>query len=148
MDENRRIPGWFWPVVGLVVVVTLVLIGLNREPAVFDPDTPEGTVQLYIGSLVDGDFATAASYWSDDGCTPISTIPTRGAPEVSVSLVRVDGNDIQANVVVRITENSEEPLGGLAEYEEWFTLTRQAGAWKVRQPAWPYYDLVCEVEQT
>jgi hypothetical protein len=55
--------------------------------------------------------------------------------------VSVDGNDVQANVVVRI---SEEPLGGLYEYEEWFTLVRRDGAWKVRQPSWPYYDLVCE----
>jgi hypothetical protein len=144
MEEARKIPGWLWPLVGAAGVITLVVIGLNREPAEFDPDTPEGTVQMYIGALVDGDFQTATSFWADEGCTPISTIPTRGAPEVSVSLVSVDGNDIQANVVVRITEYSEDPLGGLYEYEEWFTLTRQDGTWKVRQPSWPYYDLECE----
>jgi len=119
------------------------VIGLNREPAALDPDTPEGTVQTYIGALVEGDFEAAADFWAD-GCTPSSTIPTRGAPDVSVSLVSVDGNDVQANVVVRISENSEEPLGGLYEYEEWFTLVRRDGAWRVRQPSWPYYDLVCE----
>jgi hypothetical protein len=146
MEKERRTPAWLWPATGIAVVVTLVLIGLNREPVEFDPDTPEGTVQVYIGALVEGDFETAASYWADDGCTPISNIPTRGAPEVSVSLVGVDGNDVQANVVVRITENSEDPLGGLVEHQEWFTLTRQDGAWKVRQPSWPYYDLVCEEE--
>jgi len=144
MEDERRIPGWSWPLIGVVGVVTLVVIGLNREPAALDPDTPEGTVQAYIGALVEGDFEAAVDFWSDDGCTPSSTIPTRGAPDVSVSLVSVDGNDVQANVVVRISENSEEPLGGLYEYEEWFTLVRRDGAWRVRQPSWPYYDLVCE----
>lgn len=144
MEDERRIPGWSWPLIGVVAVVTLVLIGLNRGPAALDPDTPEGTVQAYIGALVEGDFEAAADFWADQGCTPSSTIPTRGAPDVSVSLVSVDGNDVQANVVVRISENSEEPLGGLYEYEEWFTLVRQDGAWRVRQPSWPYYDLVCE----
>jgi hypothetical protein len=147
MVDDRRMPSWLWPVIGLIAVVALVVIGLNREPAEFDPNTPEGTVQVYIGALVEGDFETAASYWSDEGCAPISNIPTRGAPQVSVSLVSVDGNDVQANVVVRITENSEDPLGGLVEYQEWFTLTRQDGSWRVRQPSWPYYDLACE-EQT
>jgi hypothetical protein len=143
MEDERRIPGWSWPLIGVVGVVTLVVIGLNREPAALDPDTPEGTVQTYIGALVEGDFEAAADFWAD-GCTPSSTIPTRGAPDVSVSLVSVDGNDVQANVVVRISENSEEPLGGPFEYEEWFTLVRRDGAWRVRQPSWPYYDLVCE----
>ena len=144
MEDERKIPGWSWPLIGVVGVVALVLIGLNREPAALDPGTPEGTVQAYIGALVEGEFETAADFWADDGCTPSSTIPTRGAPDVSVSLVSVDGNDVQANVVVRISENSEEPLGGLVEYEEWFTLVRRDGAWRVRQPSWPYYDLVCE----
>ncbi|HSK06260.1 MAG TPA: hypothetical protein VK990_01985 [Acidimicrobiia bacterium] len=144
MEDERRIPGWSWPLIAVIAVVILVVIGLNRGPAALDPETPEGTVQAYIGALVDGDFETAADFWADDGCTPSSNIPTRGAPDVSVSLVSVDGNDVQANVVVRISENSEAPLGGLNEYEEWFTLARQDGSWRVRQPSWPYYDLLCE----
>jgi hypothetical protein len=144
MEEDRRLPNWVVPVVVVLAVVALVLIGLNRDPEQFDRESPEGTVQSYIAALVDGDFEAASSFWADDGCIPVSTRPTRGAPEVSVSLVSVEGNGNQANVVVRITENSDQPLGGLAEYQEWFSLTRQDGTWKVQQPSWPYYDLECE----
>jgi hypothetical protein len=144
MEEGRRIPGWALPVAGVLSVVALVVIGMNREPASLDPDTPEGTVQLYIEALVDGDFDTAASYWDEEGCIPGSAVPTGGAPDVAAALVSVDGNDIQANVVVKITETSQDPLGGLYEHEEWFTLVRQDDVWKIRQPSWPYYDQICE----
>jgi len=144
MEEDRRLPAWVLPVVGVVVVVALVAIGLARGPADFDPSTPEGTVQLYIEALVAGDFDTAASYWADGGCRPPSTTPTGGPPDVSASLVSSDGNDIEASVVVRLTENSQDPLGGLYEYEEWISLIRQDDSWRIRQPSWPYYDQVCE----
>lgn len=144
MKEDRRLPGWVAPVAGVAAVVVLVIVGLARGPAEFDPATPEGTVQLYFEALVDGDFDTAASFWDEEGCTPSSTIPSGGAPDASASLVRVDGNDIEATVVVRLTENSQDPLGGLYEYEEWFTLIRRDDSWRIRQPSWPYYDLVCE----
>jgi hypothetical protein len=144
MEEDRRVPSWVGPVAGIAVVVGLVLIGLTRGPAEFDPATPEGTIQVYIGALVDGDFDTAASLWDEDGCIPSSTIPSGGAPDASASLVRVEGSDIEATVVVRLTENPRDPLGGLYEREEWFTLIRRGDSWRIRQPSWPYYDLVCE----
>lgn len=144
MEEDRKLPGWVLPVAGAVGVIALVVIGLSRGPAELDPATPAGTVQLYIQALVDGDFETASSYWATDGCFPESSTPTGGAPEVSASLVRVDGNDTQADVVVKLTETSGDPMGGLYEYEEWFALVNQDETWKIRQPSWPYYDQLCE----
>jgi len=144
MEEDRKLPGWLLPVAGVFMVIGLVALGLARGPAELDPSTPEGTVQLYIQAVVDGDFDNAASYWADDGCIPSSAIPTAGTPDVSASLVAVDGNDIESSVTVRLTENSQDPLGGLYEYEEWFTLIRNNESWKIRQPSWPYWDVVCE----
>lgn len=144
MEEDRKLPGWVLPLVGVVGVVALVAIGLGRDAAEFDPSTPEGTIQLYIDALANGEFDTAAAFWADDGCIPVSTVPSGGVPDISASLVRVDGNDLEATVVVRITETSQEPLGGLYEYEEWFNLTRRDDSWQIRQPSWPYYDLTCE----
>jgi hypothetical protein len=60
MDEARRVPGWVLPAIGVATVVLLVVIGLNREPEQFDPDTAAGTVQSYIAALTAGDFETAA----------------------------------------------------------------------------------------
>ncbi|MGH8873599.1 MAG: hypothetical protein ACRDWS_16690 [Acidimicrobiia bacterium] len=144
MEEDRKLPGWVLPLLGVAVVVVLVVIGLNREPAQFDPDTPEGTVQLYIGALVDGDFGTAASFWATDGCTPASVEPTGGVPDISASLVRVDDTGSDVTVVIGITENLADPMGGLYEHEEWFWLVRQDDGWKIRQPSWPYNDQLCE----
>ncbi len=144
MEEARKVPGWVLPVLGVLLVVGLVAIGLNREPAQFDPSTPQGTVQLYIAALVDGDFETAASFWADDSCIPESSEPTGGAPDISATLVSVDGIDDESTVVIGITDNSSDPMNGLYEYEEWFTLVRGEDGWKIRQPSWPYYDQVCE----
>ena len=145
MDEDRRIPGWVLPVLGVVIVIALVAFGLNREPVELDPDTPAGTVQAYIAALVDGDFETAASFWAEDGCLPESTEPSLGSPDVSASLDRVEVvNEDEATVVIAITENSADPVGGLYEHEEWFYLVRQGGNWRITQPSWPYYDQICE----
>jgi hypothetical protein len=144
MEQERRIPVWLLPLAGVAAVVILVLIGLNREPAAFDPDTPEGTVQAYIGALVEGDFETAAAFWSEDGCVPSSIEPIRGAPDISATLVRADEGDDEATVVIRITENVSDPVTGIYEYQEWFSLVRSADGWQIRQPSWPYYDQACE----
>lgn len=145
MEEERRLPGWVWPLVGVAVVVALVLIGLNREPEQFDPDTPEGTVQLYIAALVDGDFETAASFRADDDCLPESIEPTGGTPDISATLVRVDQSDDEATVVIGITDNTADPINGIYQFEEWFTLVSGDDGWKIRQPSWPYWDQLCEV---
>jgi hypothetical protein len=144
MDEGHRLPGWVLPVAGVVAVVVLVVIGLNREPEQLDPGTPEGTVQAYIAALTAGDFDTAASLWSDQGCIPESVEPTGGAPDISATLVRVEGGDDEATVVIGITDNTVDPVNGIYEYQEWFNLVREDGSWRILQPSWPYYDQMCE----
>ncbi len=145
MEEGRRLPGWVLPVVGVGAVIALVLIGLNREPEQYDPESPEGVVQSYIAALVDGDFETAATFWAEGDCLPASIEPTGGAPDISATLVSVDGGDDEATVVIGITDNTTDPLNGIYEFEEWFTLVNQDDAWKIRQLAWPYWDQICEV---
>ena len=144
MEEARKVPGWVLPVLGVLLVVGLVAIGLNREPAQFDPSTPEGTVQLYIAALVDGDFETAASFWADDSCIPESSEPTGGAPDISATLVSVEGADDESTVVIGITDNSSDPMNGVYGYDEWFMLVNGEDGWEIRQPSWPYYDQICE----
>jgi len=146
MEEDRRLPGWVLPVLGVLAVVVLVLIGLNRSPEQFDPDTPEGAVQSYIAALVDGDYETASSFWADDGCHPASIDPTEGAPDISATLVSVDGDEDGATVVIGITDNATDPLNGIYEYQEWFTLVNDGDGWKIQQPSWPYHDQTCEEE--
>ena len=144
MEEERRLAGWVLPVVGVVAVLALVLIGLNREPEQYDPDSPEGVVQSYIAALVEGDFETAASFWAEGDCLPNSIEPTGGAPDISASLVNVDHEGEDATVVIAITDNTTDPLNGIYEFQEWFTLVNGDDGWKIRQLAWPYWDQICE----
>jgi hypothetical protein len=144
MDEGPRLPGWVLPAAGVITVVVLVVIGLNREPEELDPDTPEGTVQAYIAALTSGEFDAAASNWSDRGCVPESLEPTGGAPDIAATLVRVERGDDQATVVIGIIDNTADPVNGIYEYQEWFNLAREDGSWKILQPSWPYYDQICE----
>jgi hypothetical protein len=75
---------------------------------------------------------------------PRSIEPTGGAPDVAATLVSVDGNDEDSTVVIGITDNAADPVDGIYEYQEWFTLVKEKDGWKIRQPSWPYYDQVCE----
>jgi hypothetical protein len=134
--------------VGIAAVVALVVIGLNREPEQYDPDTPEGTVQSYIAALSAGDFETASTYWAAEGCQPESSEPTTGAPNISARLVRVDEGDDAATVVIGISDNRGDPVNGVYERQEWFTLVREDGSWKIVQPSWPYYEQICEETMT
>lgn len=143
MEEDRKLPVWVLPALGVAVVVALVVFGMNRPPVELDPDSPEGTVQQYIDALGRGDFDTAASFWATTGCTPESVIPTMPT-DVSAALEDVEGGGQQATVIVRITESATDPMDGPYERQEWFVLVNEDGSWRIEQPAWPYYDQVCE----
>ncbi len=143
MEEDRKLPVWVLPALGVAVVVALVVFGLNRPPVELDPDSPEGVVQQYLDALGRGDFDTAASFWATTGCTPESVIPTMPI-DVSAALEDVDESGQQATVIVRIGESDTDPLDGPYEHQEWFGLVNEDGSWRIEQPSWPYYDQVCE----
>lgn len=136
-DEQRNLPGWVLPTVGAIVVVGLVVIGLTKGTPALDPSTPEGTVQRYLEAVFAGDDEAAAAY-TDKACG--SGVDYGASTEgVSASLVSstVDGNE--ATVTVRLSQASGDPLSGLYEWTELFTLIEEGGSWEIQQPAWPYY---------
>ncbi len=143
MEEDRKLPVWVLPALGVAVVVALVVFGLNRPPVELDPDSPEGVVQQYLDALGRGDFDTAASFWATTGCTPESVIPTMPI-DVSAALEDVDESGQHATVIVRIGESDTDPMDGPYEHQEWFGLVNEDGSWRIEQPSWPYYDQVCE----
>jgi hypothetical protein len=141
MNEDRKLPGWLLPVAGFLVVVALVASGLLRETPDLDPATPEGTVQAYLEAVFAGDQEAAGGY-TEGECDPNlgPGVPVDG---VSASLVSVEGDDSQATVVVKLAQPSQDPIGGLIEWPEWFTLINHDGNWVIQQPVWPYYGVEC-----
>jgi hypothetical protein len=141
MDEDRKLPGWLLPVAGFLVVVALVTAGLLRETPDLEPSTPEGTVQAYLEAVFAGDQQAAAEY-TEGECDP-NLGPGAATEGVSATLVSVEGDDSQTTVVVSLSQPSEDPLGGLSEYPEWFNLVNRDGTWVIIQPVWPYYGADC-----
>jgi hypothetical protein len=139
--EERKLPGWLLPVAGALVVVLLVVAGLLRDTPDLDPSTPEGVVQDYLEAVFAGDQEAAAEF-TEGECDPNlgPGVPVDG---VSASLVSVEGGDSQKTVIVKLSEPSSDPIGGLIEWEEWFNLVNHDGDWVIQQPVWPYYGVEC-----
>ncbi len=138
MDEDRKLPGWVLPGLGVLAVIGLVAVGLLRETPDLDPSTPEGTVQAYLEAVFAGDEELASSY-TEGECEPGlgPGVPTGG---MSASLVSVEGDDQFSTVVVQLTQTSDDPLTGVSEWQEFFSLVNRDGVWMIQEPAWPYYS--------
>ena len=137
MEEDRKLPAWVLPGLGVLAVIALVAAGLIRETPDLDPSTPEGTVQAYLEAVFAGD-TEAASRYTEGECDPNvgGGSPTQG---VSASLVNVEGDDQFSTVIVQLSQTSEDPFVGLSEWQEWFNLINRDGVWLIQEPAWPYY---------
>ena len=62
----ESVRGWLVPVGAAVLIVALVAVALVREPAQLDPNTPEGTVQVYLQAISDGDYEGAFAVLDPD----------------------------------------------------------------------------------
>ena len=137
MEEDRKLPAWVLPGLGVLAVIALVAAGLLRETPELDPTTPEGTVQAYLEAVFAGD-EEAASQYTEGECDPNlgPGSPTQG---VSASLVSVEGDDQQTTVIVQLSQTSNDPFIGLSEWQEWFNLVNRDDVWLIQEPVWPYY---------
>ena len=84
----ESVRGWLVPVGAAVLIVSLVAVALVREPAQLDPNTPEGTVQVYLQALSDGDYEGAFAVLDPEfmrDATPARWPPTvrKGSPPES-----------------------------------------------------------------
>ena len=129
MEEDRKLPAWVLPGLGVLAVIALVAAGLLRETPDLDPSTPEGTVQAYLEAVFAGD-TEAASQHTEGECDPNigGGSPTQG---VSASLVSVEGDDQLATVVVQLSQTSEDPIS---------RAQRVAGVVQPRQSGWRLVD--------
>jgi hypothetical protein len=130
-------------VAGLVVALGIVaaVVSGSREPQRLDPATPEGTVQLFLTALFDGDEEAAADHLAPDlGCEPPFDAYLPDGARLEVVSSTTEGGE--AEVVVDVVERS----GGLLA-DEWshrasYELVADDEGWLISGQAWPVYS--CE----
>ena len=129
-----------------VIVVGAALVALTRsEPTALDPNSPEGTAQIYVQAILDGDQSTVRDLLLEDGCD----VGPRyfGNQTVRARLIdsSVDGDT--AVVDIDLIFGGGDPLFGGYGYEEpaQIELELTDGGWRVDPDSWPYFP--CEVDR-
>lgn len=127
-------------VAGLVVtlaVVAAVVSGARERPEL-DPTTPEGTVQLFLTAIFDGDQDAAADHLDPGlGCEP--PFEAYLPPGARIDVVSTSTEGDEARVVVDVVERT----GGLVP-DEWthrqaYDLTADGDGWLLTGDPWPVF---------
>ncbi len=135
-------------VVGVLLLASIVL-ALTRSEAEFPADSPEATVQTYLRSLQDDDFATAHDLFAADLRSECSLDDFIGGSiyykrEIANQRVVLEStanlNDTVA-VTTRISQVSDSGPFGVSEFSstQVFTLQQEDGQWRFTRQPWPFF---------
>lgn len=127
--------------IAVLVVAAAVLSGV-RTPPVADPATPEGTVQLFVTAVLEGDDDAAVALLDPAlGCR--APLPERGLSGVratfAIAGTRTAGQT--ATVEIDVTEYRDGPFES-SSHRESYRLVAADGRWLITGEPWPVY--VCE----
>jgi hypothetical protein len=120
------------------VVATVVAL-IVRDPAEFDPGTPEATAQAYAQAVIDGDETAAMGYLTaelEDECTR-SELGSAYVPEsvrVGLAATRIEGDTAEVDLTI------EEGGGGLGDdytHEVTLYMVRSGDTWLISEAPWP-----------
>lgn len=145
MNHNRKLA----IVSGIVVVASIVVLAiaaLMNDPAVLDPDSPEGVVQQYVQAVADEDWPAARSFFMPelaDRCTIADLAQSRVDNVSRVSIDDVSRADGQAVVSVVITYSSADDPLSTSTWDDRVTFVLvDSGGWAFEEVSWPYFP--CE----
>ncbi|MCH8982469.1 MAG: hypothetical protein IH943_00030 [Acidobacteria bacterium] len=149
MSEGAGIRTWWIAGSAAAVVLVLVAVALNRDPVQLDPSSPEGTVQLYLQAISDGDYKEAFSLLHPDdseGCDAADLAVAAQTDPFTATLGAAEIVDDIAFVDVSINEGSSPgPFdAGGGGYSELFVLEEVEGQWLITGEPWPYFKWRCE----
>ena len=141
MSEKRanKVLGILLAVIAIVAVI--VVLSVNEPVAQLDKDSPEGTVQQYLGAITDKDFSQAMDYLeSDSKCTIQDFERAYIQDSLRIGLSDLTTTADSASVTVKIETSSGDPFGGSYSETQTFTLTKEESGWKVTGIPWPTYE--------
>ena len=146
MTESVR--SWLVPVSAAVLIVALVAIALVREPVELNRDTPEGTVQVYLQAMSDGDYEGAFAVLDPEfyeGCDASSLAIYR--QEDFTARIENDRKPDDGDTVfvhVSMTFGDGGPFGSQWTDNQAFTVVNHDGFWWITgQDVWPYFAWDC-----
>ena len=132
-------------VVGAVAILVVVaaVVAASRTPPRADPATPQGTVQLFVTAVLDGDDEEAVALLDPAlGCRV--PLPQRGWSGTRATFAVVGSRDFgdRASVEIDVTEYRSGGLFDAYSHRESYQLVAEGGGWLITGEPWPVY--VCE----
>ena len=125
----------------IAIVAVIVVLSVNEPVAQLDKDSPEGTVQQYLGAITDKDFSQAMDYLaSDSKCTIQDFERAYIQDSLLIGLSDLTTTADSASVTVKIDTSSGDPFYGGYSETQTFTLTKEESGWKVTGIPWPTYE--------
>ena len=125
----------------IAIVAVIVVLSVNEPVAQLDKDSPEGTVQQYLGAITDKDFSQAMDYLaSDSKCTIQDFERAYIQDSLRIGLSDLTTTADSASVTVKIDTSSGDPFDGGYSETQTFTLTKEESGWKVTGIPWPTYE--------
>ena len=124
--------------IAVVVILALVVVFTRGAPAALDPSTPEGVVQSYSKSVIDGDRPGAMDLLAADICENCERSDPYTTTGMRLTLVSTKVTGDNAVVRVSISSNSGSgPFGGSDyEFEGTFTLMQEGVDWRITSAPW------------
>ena len=146
MSESRRSSN---QVLAIIAILTLglalvaALITASQDKKQYSANSPEGVVQNFLNSIIEGRNEDAARYFSSTSLCDATDIDRSWMPEnvrVNLSSSKVEGN--KAFIEVAIDVSSDKLFGDFYTEKHNFRLAQESGQWRILGIPWPLYS--CE----
>ena len=126
-------------VLAMLALVALVVVASQREPVQLSLDTPEGTVQAWLQSVVDDQPAMDLLAPTDCTSPRLGGLRTEGAVRAVVVDTRIDGD--RATVELSVTEGGDTSLFDDGwTHDATYELQRTDDGWSITGFDWPWND--------
>ncbi len=142
MERNTKL-GLIVVSIAVISLIAVIVAALSGEPAVLDPETPEGVVQAYVTAVADEDWAEVRSLLSADlvercDLSELSVGRVDEISRVSIDDVSISGDIAVVNVVITHV-SADDPLSTSTWDEEASFVLVDEDGWIFDEMSWPYF---------
>lgn len=144
ISKSNRLLLWMGLGLGMLVIAAAV-VAVVRQPASFEPGTPEAVVQQYLEAVIAEEPEAAWALLTprlQARCT-VDDLERRSYRRDRGRIVLVDSSvrDETARIQLKFTAAFSDGAFGIDEYshQERFDLRLVDGKWRISESPWPFY---------